>query len=250
MNLLRASRPTHSFNRYTGGIERRHTLVRPPSGYARLYCNQERERQEENETSNEDKVETSETTLEAKNKRIKDLEDSIREAKDTWKMALAEQHNLSTKLKQDITKGRDSGTDKLAKGIFSVGDILDLCLQNKPDLDSEEFQENIHLKGAFDGLQAAKTQLSSVLLNVASITEIVPQPGDNFDPMLHNACFEVDSPSIEAGQIGVVMKSGYTKKDVLFRPADVGIVKYPARVQNVDEDETSESDEDLQQSKQ
>jgi len=228
MNLLIKSklRPVpQTFNRYTGGIERRHTLIRPPSSYARLYCNQEK--QDEHETSNEEKVEVPETTtLELKNKRIKELEESIRLAKDNWKLALAEQDNLSKKLKHDINKGRDQGTDKLAKGMFSVADILDLCLQNKPDLEADEFQDNVHLKGAFDGLAAAKSQLSSVLSNVASIIEVIPRPGDNFDPMLHNACFEIDNPSLEAGQIGVIIKSGYVKKEVLLRPADVGIVKY------------------------
>jgi len=245
-------------NRYTGGLDRRHTLMRPPSRYARMYSNQDvRPEKEDNPGTSDEEV--SDSPLDVRNKRIKELEDAIRETKDSWKVALAETDNLSKKMKQDVTKGREMGTEKLAKGMFSVGDILDLCIQNKPDMESEQYQENLHLKGAFDGLIAAKTQLSSVLSSVAGINEVSPQPGDNFDPMLHNACFEIDSETIEPGQIGVVIKSGFVKKDSLIRPADVGIVRYPQRGQTKNnsteersEPESDSSDDDLlkqQQSK-
>jgi molecular chaperone GrpE len=168
--------------------------------------------------------------LERKAERIKELEDQIRQAKDSWKLALAETDNLTKRMHKEVAKGREAGTDKMAQTIFSVGDILDLCLRNKPDLEAEEFANNLQLKGAFDGLAAAKTSLTAALQNTANITEIAPQPGDNFDPMLHNACFEVEEPTIEPGQIAVVIKAGYVKGDTLLRPADVGIVKHvPAK---------------------
>ena len=50
--------------------------------------------------------------------------------------------------------------------------------------------------------------------------------GETFDYNLHQALFEVNDPSKEAGTIAVVTKSGYMLHDRVLRPADVGVVKH------------------------
>lgn len=48
--------------------------------------------------------------------------------------------------------------------------------------------------------------------------------------MLHNALFEVDAPAgsdAKPGTIGLIVKSGWKRKDNLVRPAHVGVVKSP-----------------------
>jgi len=124
---------------------------------------------------------------------------------------------------KEIAQTRESSSDKMASSLFPVSDTLDFCLKHKPNFESDEFKDNLQAKGAFDGLEAAKKQFVSALKSV-NIDEIVPELGDEFDPLIHNACFEVEKGA-NPGQIGLVIKSGWAKDKTLLRPADVGVVK-------------------------
>lgn len=49
--------------------------------------------------------------------------------------------------------------------------------------------------------------------------------GDAFDPNLHDALFQLVDPDLEKGSIGQVLKTGYTLKGRVIRPAQVGTVR-------------------------
>jgi molecular chaperone GrpE len=53
---------------------------------------------------------------------------------------------------------------------------------------------------------------------------VIPQPGDAFDPHLHQAMFEAPVPNFAAGQIIQVMAVGFRMHDQLLRPAQVGVL--------------------------
>ena len=55
------------------------------------------------------------------------------------------------------------------------------------------------------------------------IVKISPQPGERFDPKLHQAMFEAPVPGTKAGDIIQVMSEGFTIGDRLLRPAQVGV---------------------------
>ena len=46
--------------------------------------------------------------------------------------------------------------------------------------------------------------------------------GDVFDPLLHDALFQVPDPTKKAGTIAQVLKTGYKLKDRVIRAAQVG----------------------------
>ena len=46
-----------------------------------------------------------------------------------------------------------------------------------------------------------------------------------FDPNVHNAVMQVDSPDHETGQIVSELQKGYMLKDRLFRPSMVNVVR-------------------------
>lgn len=75
------------------------------------------------------------------------------------------------------------GIDKLAKKLFAVSDTLDICLKNQPDLESPEHRDNHHVKAAFNGLQAARTQFQSQL-NKLNIHELNPALGEKVSTIL------------------------------------------------------------------
>jgi len=126
---------------------------------------------------------------------------------------------------KEISRTQEQSSDRLAVNLFPVSDTLEFCIRHRPDFESEELKDNLEAKGAFDGLEAAKRQFVAAMRSV-NINEIVPQVGDQFDPMMHNACFEVDvTSSTEPGQIGIVIKTGWSKNNTLLRAADVGVAK-------------------------
>ena len=49
--------------------------------------------------------------------------------------------------------------------------------------------------------------------------------GDKFDPNMHEALFEYPDEKMEAGTIGQIMKIGFSLKDRVIRPAEVGVIK-------------------------
>lgn len=51
--------------------------------------------------------------------------------------------------------------------------------------------------------------------------------GDQFDPTLHDALFQIPDASRPAGTIGQILKHGYKLKDRVIRAAQVGTITHP-----------------------
>ncbi len=55
--------------------------------------------------------------------------------------------------------------------------------------------------------------------------EQIKSLGEQFDPNIHQAMFEVEKDDQEAGTVAEVVQEGYKIGDRLLRPALVGVVK-------------------------
>ena len=55
----------------------------------------------------------------------------------------------------------------------------------------------------------------------------MPEEGDVFDPLIHQAMFEAPLPESKAGEIIQVMAVGFKIGDRLLRPAQVGVSSNP-----------------------
>ena len=78
------------------------------------------------------------------------------------------------------------------------------------------------------------TTLSSLSLSAISPQPTAPtaplqfgEPGDKFDPNVHEALFEYEDKEMEPGTLGQVLKIGYMFKDRCLRPAQAGTIKAP-----------------------
>jgi len=152
------------------------------------------------------------------------LGQQITEMKANWQRSSAEADNMSKKMHKEIAQMRESAAEKMAPALFPVADAMDLYLTHRPNFELEEHQNNTDAKGAFDGLEVAKKHFNAAMMGI-KISEITPQIGDQFDPMIHNACFEVKgSGNLMPGQVGTVLKSGWAKDRTLLRLADVALV--------------------------
>ena len=49
--------------------------------------------------------------------------------------------------------------------------------------------------------------------------------GDEFDPHVHNALFQMPHDTLEPGCVAEVLKTGFMYHDMVLRPAEVGTVK-------------------------
>ncbi|KII67262.1 Protein GrpE [Thelohanellus kitauei] len=125
------------------------------------------------------------------------------------------------------------GCKKFAKDMIEVADALEMAInvvsedtvcilgENTGDSFQREF------KNVFDGILITQKILSDSFSR-NGVKSIKPKQGDNFDPALHHAKFEI--PSTDDGPppktIGEVIRFGYLINGQLIRPAEVGVIKY------------------------
>lgn len=188
-----------------------------------------KEEEAKEETKDEAALEEEAPVKDMKDEKIEELEKLVRELRNNWKLALADAENIKKIAARDVEKARDFGIEKLVKQLMGVVDTLDIVVQNKPDFELEENKNNELAKSAFLAIDAIYKQFFQVFGNYG-LVEVRPKIGDSFDPMLHNALFEVDAPpgsDAKPGTIGLFVKSGWKRKDILIRPANVGVVKSP-----------------------
>jgi molecular chaperone GrpE len=165
----------------------------------------------------------------AQDAHIEILRKQVNDVKYNWRLTLADLDNLTKKAHKDTALAREAGAEKIIKKLFPVMDNIDYCLKYKPDFSSPEFADNLEARGAFDGLESAKKQFCNALVSY-DVSEIFPMLGDVFDPLVHEAIFQIEQPAdenIKPGQIGEIIKAGWIKKGILLRPASVAVVKVP-----------------------
>jgi molecular chaperone GrpE len=188
------------------------------------------EPKETKEGTAEDEIYRDQVELDmAQEAQIEILRKQINDVKYSWRLTLADLDNLTKKAHKDTAIAREAGAEKIIKKLFPVMDNIDYCLKCKPDFSLPEYADNLEARGAFDGLESAKKQFCNTLVSY-DVHEIFPMLGDVFDPLIHEAIFEIEQPAegnIKPGQIGDILKAGWIKKGILLRPASVGVVKVP-----------------------
>lgn len=135
--------------------------------------------------------------------------------------ALADAENSRKRAEKDRRDAQLYGGQKLARDMLPVYDSLMRALNAA----SEENRSNA--AGLIEGVELTLRELTNILAR-HGVERIAPQPGDAFDPHLHQAMFEAPVPDYSAGQIIQVMAEGFRLYDQLLRPAQVGVASTPA----------------------
>lgn len=106
--------------------------------------------------------------------------------------------------------------DRVAQAEAAVGSALGGLLPVLDDIDRARAHGD--LTGAF---KAVADQLEAVLgkLGLAAFGE----PGDPFDPVIHEAVMHEESPHVTQPTATTVLRRGYKHGDRLLRPAMVGV---------------------------
>lgn len=144
------------------------------------------------------------------------LRAEVADLKDRLLRALADVENIRKRADRDKRDGELYGATRLARDLLSVQDNFERALENATDSVREA------APGLMEGIELTHRELVSAF-EKHGIVGIRPQPGDRFDPRLHQAMFEAPVPGTRAGDIIQVMNVGFTIGDRLLRPAQVGV---------------------------
>ncbi|RVT83533.1 nucleotide exchange factor GrpE [Rhodobacteraceae bacterium CCMM004] len=143
------------------------------------------------------------------------------ELRDRFMRALADAENARKRSERDRREAETYGGSKLSRDLLPVYDNLKRALGAVGEDQKEQSAALI------EGVELTLRELVNVL-GKHGVTPIAPEPGDRFDPKLHQAMFEAPVPGTKAGEIIEVMTEGFLLHDRLLRPAHVGVSSTPA----------------------
>jgi molecular chaperone GrpE len=90
----------------------------------------------------------------------------------------------------------------------------------------DAFPDEVENAGWVDGMRLVEQKLRRVL-DMAGVKRIEVQPGDPFNPDLHQAVLSQESEEFEEGQIIAEAQPGYMQGDRVLRPSMVMVAKAP-----------------------
>ncbi len=154
---------------------------------------------------------------------FKDLLEQVKQAKaeaaenlDGWQRARAEFANYKRRTDAErIEMSANAGADVL-KRVLPIVDDFDRAAATLPDeLKSQPW---------VNGVMLVHRKLTS-LLEQSNVKPIAANPGDAFDPNLHEAITHEDADQIESGHIIGEVARGYKLGERVLRPAMVRVAK-------------------------
>ncbi|MFA5521007.1 MAG: nucleotide exchange factor GrpE [Castellaniella sp.] len=123
--------------------------------------------------------------------------------------ARAEVENVRRRAQEDVARARKFGIEAFAESLVPVKDSLEAALD----------QAGQDVTAWHEGVQATLRQLVNAFERNA-LKEVAPEPGERFDPHLHQAIATIPSDQPE-GCIAQRLQKGYTIADRVLRPAMV-----------------------------
>ena len=116
--------------------------------------------------------------------------------------------------KRTIKEKEESFTNAKATVFADLLPVLD-------NFDRALSTEESSLEDFRKGVEMTHTQLTDVFKNYG--VETFGEPGDQFDPNIHNAVMHVDDESLEANTVAEVFQKGYKINEKILRPAMVKV---------------------------
>ena len=151
----------------------------------------------------------------------------IDDLKDKLVRTLADMENLRERTSRQLEEARQFATQSLVKSLVEVADNLERAAgsilkdENMDEMDVDRAMTLLH--SLRDGVIMTDGILMKIL-GKEGVKRFDPL-GDQFDPNVHNALFEVPDATKKPGTVAVVIKKGYMLHDRAVRAADVGVVK-------------------------
>mmetsp|Transcript_8247 Transcript_8247/g.10324 ORF Transcript_8247/g.10324 Transcript_8247/m.10324 type:complete len:258 (+) Transcript_8247:50-823(+) len=221
-----ALRQYHSLNRPTSIVYNvNDTAFMNKSSNVRAFSDKSSDEGENNDEAkpSENEESTDENSKEEEPTEIEKLEAQVKEMKDQLLRSYAEQENIRRIAQKDVSNAKAFAISSFAKSLLDTSDNLTRALDAVPEEYREDKENHAVLATLFEGIKMTDDGLTKAFeKNGLKKFGVV---GDKFDPNKHEALFEYPDNNMEAGTIGQVMKVGFSLKDRVIRPAEVGVIK-------------------------
>lgn len=181
--------------------------------------NQKREKSPKEESNSEEKQTMVALTFDeydALEKEIESLQEQIEEQKDGWLRTRADFDNYKKRIQRDAARSYQDAMTSVVKLFLSAADDLERALKNKP--------QGNEIESWISGIELIHQKLITQMKNLG-VVRIDVNPGDEFDPNIHEAITQEDHDKFKEGQIIDVVQPGYRISDRIIRPAMVRVAK-------------------------
>lgn len=178
------------------------------------------------DTVSQETLENKTETKGEKNKKVKKLQERIKELEESEALLKnemlkdrAELENFKRRMNEERIKDRKYASQDVFSEIINVLDIFDKAV-NMPTEDQT-------LKNFLIGFVMINNQFTSILENYG--VKKIKAVGEKFDPMYHSAIETIETEDAEAGIVLEEVMTGYLYKDRVLRPS---MVKVSAKKEN------------------
>ena len=144
------------------------------------------------------------------------LKTQVAENLDGWQRARAEFANYKRRIEAERTELAASAGAEALKRVLPAIDDFERAMQTLPD----ELKDNPWI----NGVSMVQRKLNTAL-EQSGITPLAVNPGDTFDPNIHEAVTHEDSDQFTSEQIIGEVQRGYKLGDRVLRPAMVRVAR-------------------------
>ena len=137
--------------------------------------------------------------------------DALIAERDQWKdralRAVADAENIKRRAETQANDARAYAIQRFAKDLLSVADTLERGLLSAPKV-LEGVEADSPVAAMVTGLELTQKSLLSAFES-NGLTRVAPEPGEAFDPHLHQAVMEQPSDSVPGGTVIQTLQPGY-----------------------------------------
>jgi molecular chaperone GrpE len=163
------------------------------------------------------------------------LQAEIADLKNKLLRTLAEMENLRRRTEREIADARQYAVANFARDMVTVSDNLRRAIDAVPK--EQRGSGDAALDALIDGVEVTERGLEQSLTKFG--VRRIETKGQKFDPAVHQAMFEMESPDAQPGTVVEEIQAGYIIGDRTLRPALVGIAKRAKPSVVVDNSETT-----------
>ncbi len=147
------------------------------------------------------------------------LQAEIADYRDRLLRSMAEMDNLRKRTQREKDDATRFAISRFARDIIGISDDLSRAIEAVPP--EARSGGDATVTGLLAGIELTERQLQQVFER-HGVKRFDPA-GEKFDPMVHEAMYEVPDRSQPAGTVAQVVEPGYMIADRVLRPARVGV---------------------------
>lgn len=149
-------------------------------------------------------------------KELESLQAQVEEQRDGWLRSRADFDNYKKRVQRDSVRSYQDALASTVRTFLAVADDLERALNNKP--------ESKEVAGWVNGIELIYQKLLTQMKN-QGVERMDVNPGDEFDPNIHEAITQEEHPDFSEGQIIDIVQPGYRITDRIIRPAMVRVAR-------------------------